>query len=155
MADIKGMKTGFVLDKDGNRILPITHMSLIIGNDGQTIFATLEEQKAFIAFIIGSLSIMVTNLKATFIRIVRIVNDKIEIRSLTIETAKSRTKYFSMNSESFTVPPVIAETASFHASSLSKPISAIIALNLIKFNLISSKVSAVISGRVMREYLIK
>lgn len=48
MADIKGMKTGFVLDKDGNRILPITHMSLIIGNDGQTIFATLEEQKAFI-----------------------------------------------------------------------------------------------------------
>ena len=51
---------------------------------------------------------------------VRIVNDKIEIRSLTTETAKSRTKYFSMNSESFTVPPVIAETASFHASSLSK-----------------------------------
>lgn len=49
MADnIKGMKTGFVLDKDGNRILPITHMSLIIGNDGQTIFATIEEQKAFI-----------------------------------------------------------------------------------------------------------
>lgn len=45
MADINGMRTGFVLDKDGNRILPITHMSLIIGNDGQTIMQAVDEVK--------------------------------------------------------------------------------------------------------------
>ena len=43
MADVNGMRTGFVLDKDGNRILPITHMSLIIGDDGKTILGSLEE----------------------------------------------------------------------------------------------------------------
>lgn len=43
MADINKMRTGFVLDKDGNRILPITHMSLIIGDDGKTILGSLEE----------------------------------------------------------------------------------------------------------------
>lgn len=49
MADINGMRTGFVLDKDGNRILPITHMSLIIGSDGKSILAELEETKAGIS----------------------------------------------------------------------------------------------------------
>ena len=43
MADVNGMRTGFVLDKDGNRILPITHMSLIIGDDGKTILGSLDE----------------------------------------------------------------------------------------------------------------
>lgn len=42
MAEINGVKTGFVLDRNGNKILPITHMSLVLGNDGKSILSTLD-----------------------------------------------------------------------------------------------------------------
>lgn len=39
---INGMRTGFVLDGKGNRLLPITHINLIIGDDGKSIRDTLD-----------------------------------------------------------------------------------------------------------------
>ena len=39
---INGMKTGFVLDGKGNKLLPITHINLIIGDDGRSIRNTLD-----------------------------------------------------------------------------------------------------------------
>ena len=42
MAEINGMRTGFVLDGKGNRLLPITHVNLIIGDNGKSIRDTLD-----------------------------------------------------------------------------------------------------------------
>lgn len=39
---INGMRTGFVLDGKGNRILPITHINLIIGDNGKSIRDSLD-----------------------------------------------------------------------------------------------------------------
>lgn len=42
MENVNGLRKGFVLDPQGNRLLPITHVNLVIGNNGETLSGTLE-----------------------------------------------------------------------------------------------------------------
>ena len=42
MENVNGLRKGFILDPQGKRLLPITHVSLIIGNNGETLSDTLE-----------------------------------------------------------------------------------------------------------------
>lgn len=42
MENVNGLRKGFVLDPKGNRLLPITHVNLVIGNNGETLSGTLE-----------------------------------------------------------------------------------------------------------------
>ena len=42
MENVNGLRKGFILDPQGKRLLPITHVSLIIGNNGETLSGTLE-----------------------------------------------------------------------------------------------------------------
>ena len=42
MENMNGLRKGFILDPQGKRLLPITHVSLIIGNNGETLSDTLE-----------------------------------------------------------------------------------------------------------------
>ena len=42
MENVNGLRKGFVLDPQGNRLLPITHVNLVIGNNGETLIGTLE-----------------------------------------------------------------------------------------------------------------
>ena len=42
MENVNGLRKGFVLDPQGNRLLPITHINLVIGNNGETLSGTLE-----------------------------------------------------------------------------------------------------------------
>ena len=40
---IDGYKTGFVTDPQGNRLLPITHINLVIDNDGRSILSIINQ----------------------------------------------------------------------------------------------------------------
>lgn len=42
MENVNGLRKGFILDPQGNRLLPITHVNLVIGNNGETLSGTLE-----------------------------------------------------------------------------------------------------------------
>lgn len=42
MENVNGLRKGFILDPQGNRLLPITHINLVIGNNGETLSGTLE-----------------------------------------------------------------------------------------------------------------
>ena len=42
MENMNDLRKGFILDSQGKRLLPITHVSLIIGNNGETLSDTLE-----------------------------------------------------------------------------------------------------------------
>ena len=42
MENMNDLRKGFILDSQGKRLLPITHVSLIIGNNGETLSGTLE-----------------------------------------------------------------------------------------------------------------
>ena len=42
MENVNGLRKGFVLDPQGNRLLPITHVNLVIGNNGETLSGTLK-----------------------------------------------------------------------------------------------------------------
>ena len=42
MENVNGLRKGFILEPQGKRLLPITHVSLIIGNNGETLSDTLE-----------------------------------------------------------------------------------------------------------------
>ena len=42
MENVNDLRKGFILDPQGKRLLPITHVSLIIGNNGETLSDTLE-----------------------------------------------------------------------------------------------------------------
>ena len=42
MENVTGLRKGFILDPQGNRLLPITHINLVIGNNGETLSGTLE-----------------------------------------------------------------------------------------------------------------
>lgn len=43
MENVNGLRKGFILDPQGNRLLPITHVNLVIGNNGETLSGTLEK----------------------------------------------------------------------------------------------------------------
>ena len=40
---IDGYKTGFVTDPQGNRLLPITHINLVVDNDGRPISSIINQ----------------------------------------------------------------------------------------------------------------
>ena len=35
MINVEDLKKGFILDPQGNRLLPITHINLVIGHEGE------------------------------------------------------------------------------------------------------------------------
>ena len=51
--EVKNMKPGFLLNPEGEKILPITHINLVIGEDGVSLKNVLEEWRTVIEALNG------------------------------------------------------------------------------------------------------